>query len=90
VRSFFFSKTLNFGLVRYNIKMTPNFDATLRKHGDYNPKATQSKIKLIYWSILDIAVITSFLSTEKDNRNIHEREKISVNGKLSMELCMTG
>jgi len=67
--------------------MTPNFDATLRKHGDYNPKATQSKIKL---NTLDIAVITSFLSTEKDNRNIHEREKISVNGKLSMELCMTG
>jgi len=59
--------------------MTPNFDATLRKHGDYNPKATQSKIKLIYWSILDIAVITSFLSTEKIT-------EIYTNGKKSVSM----
>jgi len=66
--------------------MTPNFDATLRKHGDYNPKATQSKIKLY---IFDIAVITSFLSTEKITEIYTNRKKISVNGKLSMKLCMT-
>jgi len=52
--------------------MTPNFDATLRKHVDYNPKATQSKIKL---NILDIAVITSFLSTKKITEIYTNRKK---------------
>jgi len=68
--------------------MTPNFDATLRKHGDYNPKATQSKIKLNILVNIGHCCDNKLLKYRKDNRNIHEREKINVNGKLSMKLCM--